>query len=183
MDRRLRKTRKAIFDAFTQLLSVKSYHHITVGEILEYADVGRATFYAHFETKDSLLKELCDDLFCHIFDAASDPPSPHDHIFTCKAPDAVFLHLFGHLENNDRHLLRLLTGQNSLLFLPYFKNGLYRLVQAQLPIFESRRHKDIPENFWIDHIVSCFLQTLFWWIEHGRQESAETITAYFHLTV
>ena len=59
MDRRQKKTREAIFNAFCELLSKKRYEQITVGEIIERADVGRATFYAHFETKDFLLKELC----------------------------------------------------------------------------------------------------------------------------
>ena len=54
MDRRQRKTRQAIFAAFTQLLSQKDFGDITVGEIIATADVGRATFYAHFETKDYL---------------------------------------------------------------------------------------------------------------------------------
>ena len=63
MDRRQRKTREAIFAAFSALLARKDFTHITVGEILELADVGRATFYAHFETKDFLLKAFCDELW------------------------------------------------------------------------------------------------------------------------
>jgi AcrR family transcriptional regulator len=59
MDRRQRKSRESIFSAFTDLLSEKDFTQITVGEIIERADVGRATFYAHFETKDYLLIELC----------------------------------------------------------------------------------------------------------------------------
>ena len=69
MDRRQRKTREAIFAALMDLLSKRDFGRITVGEIIDRADVGRATFYAHFETKDDLLKALCEELFCHIFDA------------------------------------------------------------------------------------------------------------------
>ena len=49
MDRRQRKTREAIFRAFTSLLSNKEFGQITVGQIIQQADVGRATFYALFE--------------------------------------------------------------------------------------------------------------------------------------
>ena len=94
MDRRQRKTREAIFAAFTGLLATKDFSQITVGEIIELADVGRATFYAHFETKDFLLREFCEELFCHLFDAESDSGHNHRHIFDCEGTDSVFLHLF-----------------------------------------------------------------------------------------
>ena len=49
--------------------------------------------------KDFLLKELCEELFCHIFDTESHNQNGHKHIFDCDSSDAVFLHLLRHLPN------------------------------------------------------------------------------------
>lgn len=183
MDRRQRKSREAIFTALIQLLEKKDFSQITVGQIIERADVGRTTFYAHFETKEYLLKELCRDLFCHVLDAAQGNQTAHRHLFHCDAPDSVFLHLLQHLLRNDNHILQLLAGQNNGLFLQYFKENLREIVESQLPLFEGRRNEKLPESFWIDHIASTFVETVRWWVDHGMKEPPETIFEYFSLAV
>ena len=183
MDRRQRKTREAIFKAFIELLSEKDFSQITVGEIIERADVGRATFYAHFETKDFLLKELCEELFCHVFDANNSEQSDHRHIFECDAPDSVFLHLFQHLQRNDNNILELLSSQNNELFLGYFKTNLKRLIVTQLSLFDGRKSERLPDSFWVNHIASTFVETVRWWVDNGMKESPETIAEYFYLAI
>ena len=179
MDRRQRKSREAIFSAFIALLSRKDYNKITVGEIIAGADVGRATFYAHFETKDYLLKALCEDLFCHILDDTQQKECDHRHMFTCNGTDSVFLHLFQHLQKDDNHILTLLSSRNNDLFWHYFKTNLYHLAESQLPLFAHRKNENLPLGFWVDHIAATFVETVRWWISNGMQESPEMITAYF----
>ncbi|MBR5528440.1 MAG: TetR/AcrR family transcriptional regulator [Clostridia bacterium] len=178
MDRRQKKTRDAIFRAFIYLLSQKDFEHITVGNITDLADVGRATFYAHFETKDFLLKELCAELFCHIFDSMG-KTNGHTHIFECDAPDSVFLHLFLHLQKNDNNILELLSCRNNGLFLEYFKKNLLKLAEDQLHLFESPKNKSVPRDFLVNHVASTFTETVRWWLDNGKKESPETITEYF----
>ena len=179
MDRRQHKSRDAIFSAFVALLSEKELTKITVSEIIERADVSRATFYAHFETKDFLLKDLCEELFCHIFDMAEPSSNRHRHIFSCNAPDSVILHLLQHIEKNDHQILTLLTCPNNELFLCFFKKELYRLIRQQLPMFPSDKGTNLPEDFRIRQIASAFTESIRWWADHGMTESAETIAAYF----
>ncbi len=182
MDRRQRKTREAIFSAFIQLLSEKNVGSITVGEIIDRADVGRATFYAHFETKDYLLKELCEELFCHVFDSI-EKEQAHRHIFVCDAPDSVFLHLFTHLKNNDNNILALLSGQNNELFLSYFKKGLSSLIENIPEILSSHRAKCLPKSYFVNYVCSSFVETVKWWVSGGMKESAEEIYEYFTIAV
>ena len=183
MDRRQRKTREAIFAAFTALLERKDYAHITVAEIIDLADVGRATFYSHFETKDYLLKELCQELFCHITDYVSTERQQHRHIFHCDSQGSVFLHLFEHLLRNDNRILDLLSSRNNNLFLQYFKGYLREFAVSQLSLFEDRKSPKLPESLWIDHICATFVETTRWWIDHGMKETPEIITEYFFLAV
>lgn len=183
MDRRQKKTRTAIFQAFSDLLSAKHYHQITVGEIIARADIGRATFYAHFETKDFLLKALCEELFCHIFDAAKGDENRHRHIFECEAPASVFLHLLQHLQRNDHNILRLLACENNDLFMRCFMENLKELIRDQLPMFSDKRPAGLPESFWVHHICASFVETIRWWIENGMQEDPETLTEYFLLVL
>jgi hypothetical protein len=55
VDRRIRRSQKSLHEALLSLVLEKNYDSITVQEILDRADVGRSTFYAHFEGKDELL--------------------------------------------------------------------------------------------------------------------------------
>lgn len=182
MDRRQRKTRSAIFEAFISLLSERGYERITVEQIISRADVGRATFYAHFETKEFLLLALCEELFAHVFPEAGEEDT-HSHIFDCDVPDSVFLHLFQHVQKNDNHILDLLSSQNNELFLRCFKANLVRLVRSQQALFESRKAPELPESYWVDHIASSFVESVRWWIENGMQETPETMAKYFVLSV
>jgi AcrR family transcriptional regulator len=68
MDRRQKRTRDSPLFGFRKTPYRRSpYSAITVKEIIDLANVGRSTFYAHFETKDDLLASISNDLFEHVF--------------------------------------------------------------------------------------------------------------------
>lgn len=56
-DRRVRKTRKAIQDAYFRLLSEKKSEKITVAEITREADIDRKTFYLHYDSVQDVIRE------------------------------------------------------------------------------------------------------------------------------
>lgn len=183
MDRRIRKTREAIFSAFVELLSKKDIDKITVGEIIKKADVGRATFYSHFETKDYLIKELSEELFCHIFDTMNCENKNHKHIFDCDAAESGFLHLILHLQKNDNKILDLFSCQNNEMFLTYFKNNLQKLVASQSFLFELRKNEKLPDELWTKHIANVFVEIIRWWTDNKMRETPEEILEYFYLLV
>ncbi|MEO1646588.1 MAG: TetR/AcrR family transcriptional regulator, partial [Chloroflexota bacterium] len=62
MDRRIRRTRKALQDALIDLLHEKSLENIDIQEITELADTARVTFYRHYGTKEELLIDAMHDI-------------------------------------------------------------------------------------------------------------------------
>ena len=56
--RRSRQLREAIYDAALELFAERSYDEVTVEEICERAEVGRATFFRSYGSKAGLLVEL-----------------------------------------------------------------------------------------------------------------------------
>ncbi len=179
MDRRQKKTRDAIFSAFTILLSKKNYNQISVQEIIDTANIGRTTFYSHFETKDYLLKDLCEELFGHIINTAMGLPHGHYHYSCGSEPDSVFLHLLRHLQENDRNILELLSSQNNEIFLRYFKSNLKKLILTQYADTGLLKNSKLPEDYLVNHISSSFVETVDYWLSHKMQEPPEQITEYF----
>lgn len=58
VDRRTARTRGAVTAAFVDLLLERGYEQMTVSDVVERANVGRSTFYAHYTGLDALLRQV-----------------------------------------------------------------------------------------------------------------------------
>ena len=67
-DRRVRKTKNAIKQAFIKLLAEKELERITIQDITTLADINRGTFYLHYEDKYLLLSDLEDEILAGLAD-------------------------------------------------------------------------------------------------------------------
>ena len=54
-DRRVQRTHQLLRGALVALIQEKGFEALTVQDIIDRANVGRATFYAHFDNKEDLL--------------------------------------------------------------------------------------------------------------------------------
>jgi AcrR family transcriptional regulator len=61
-DRRVARTRSAVRDALTELIFEKGYQAVTVTDIIDRANIGRSTFYAHFTDKRDVFEDTVDEL-------------------------------------------------------------------------------------------------------------------------
>lgn len=61
VDLRVVKTRKAIKEAFLNLVKSKGYEKITIQDIADEAMINRNTFYLHYVDKFDLMEKLCEE--------------------------------------------------------------------------------------------------------------------------
>lgn len=66
--RRSLQSRNAICDAVRELLTRRRLDELTVNEIVERAEISRPTFYAHFETKYSVVAALVEEMGATVYD-------------------------------------------------------------------------------------------------------------------
>ena len=179
MDRRQQKTRTAIFSAFERLLAQKKYSKITIKDIIDEANVGRTTFYEHFETKDALLSEMCSNLFHHIFSTEAEGEANHSFPLSHGDPRMVVTHILYHLQDGSQSMLRLMSGESSETFLFYFRSYLDEFVLPFLTSRMEQKNKRVPEDFLQNHISGSFLNMVQWWIRNGMKEKPENLADYF----
>ncbi|MGX7775695.1 TetR/AcrR family transcriptional regulator [Streptococcus pluranimalium] len=178
MDKRSKKTQEAIFEAFFSLLNEATFHDITVGKLIERADIGRSTFYSHFTSKDDLLAAVCANLFHHVFVESSYAEHIASDEFVEKdSLNNLLAHLFHHFQENQERVSTLFKLGDE-----YFSRNLSQELQTYLvpliiPFYKNKAM--LPESFIHHHIKSNFTSTLNWWLKKSPSTSAEEVASYF----
>jgi AcrR family transcriptional regulator len=75
-DRRVRRTRAALIDAFNHLVLQRGKGKIRVADIVEKANVGRSTFYEHFAGAEAIQMEALARPLAVLADAAAGKGDP-----------------------------------------------------------------------------------------------------------
>ena len=176
MERRRKKTRQAILAAFQELLAHKRYENIIVQDIIEAADVGRSTFYTHFETKDTLLRAMCEDMFAHVLEDVSDEGS-HDFSHDADNPTVIISHMLYHMQDQQKNIRSLLTCESRDLFLRYFREKLSETLTARGHVLLCEHR--LPTDFLINHITGSFVLMVEWWMQGGCQRTPQEMTEMY----
>ena len=175
MDRRQQKTRDAIFKAFSTLLETKRYSNITVQKIIDEANIGRSTFYAHFETKDELLKALCTDIFSHVFSDELVSEKTRDFSAVNNGLESKLTHILHHLSDSENNIVGILSCESDELFMRYFKGYLIEMFSKYL----NKTKVNAPTDFVLNHLVGSFAETVKWWIDNRMKYTPEETAKYY----
>lgn len=181
-DRRIGRTRKLMHDALIALIVEKGYEAVTVQDILDRANVGRSTFYAHFRDKDALclsgfehLRTLFEQQHHALLAAQQDGDAPEFNFI---------LEIFRHVGQHHA-LYKAISGkQSGEMILKYLHRYLYdMLIVPHRALMKNRKAPPVPVEVTTHWIVSSLLSLMIWWLENNMPYSAEKMDEQFRRLV
>jgi AcrR family transcriptional regulator len=171
-DRRSQRTYHLVSSAMMELLSEKPYEAITVQDILDRANIGRSTFYAHYYDKEDVLESITGQmlvLFSQGMQQTEDRPE--------LLPG---LELFRHAKQMQKQLQVLLKGQSGEVLLKTTQALLSKNIEQNLATgLPEKRSSSVPLEVVSQYIAGAFLNLLKWWLEAEMPYSPERMDEMF----
>jgi AcrR family transcriptional regulator len=177
-DRRVRRTRAALREALMVLMTQKGYDAVTVQEVIDRADVGRSTFYAHYTDKTDLLDDMLAQLRGRLLPPVSTEASDR------RRPLRFSLEMFRHVSDQRLLLLGLLGPSGGSPVVAHIERMLTEVVAGELgQLAAPEAPPRVPLDLVAASLVASFLATLRWWVDTEFAKTPEQMDALYQAMV
>jgi AcrR family transcriptional regulator len=177
VDRRVQRNRQRLRESLLSLVREKGFGPVTVQDIIDRANVGRATFYAHFDNKDDLLLSGLEGLRSSLKDlrrqALARSGAADERLF------AFSRELFEHVEGH-RDVFRAMASDRGAGLV---RQALHRIV---LDLVREDVEAVVPDGAGpataeaaVQFIAGGLFGLLTWWLETRARPRAEEMDALF----
>lgn len=178
IDRRSQRTRRLLNQALLELMLEQRYEDITVQHVIDRANVGRSTFYAHYLDKEDLLVSEFTRMLDALIQQIDQPGAPDRP----AAPDLTgfFQHVQGHFQ-----LYKALNRGGAMDLL--YKKGHERIRQNILQHLQERvpagHTPAIPLALAAEYMAGAILSVLKWWLGNELNFTPEQMNGLFQQLV
>jgi AcrR family transcriptional regulator len=177
-DRRIERTRQLLRGALVSLIQERGFEALTVQDIIDRANVGRATFYAHFDNKDDLLASGFEDLQASLRARQQEAQARGRGID--ERVLAYSREMFEHA-NEYRDVFRAMAGRKSGAAV---QRILHKLL-ADLIRDDVKRtvtgggSGGVPAEAMVQFLAGGMMGLLLWWLDSRMRMPAEDVNALF----
>ena len=167
-DRRVRRTKKLLTQALTQLLQEKQINEITVKELTDLADMNRGTFYLYYKDMFDMLEKIEDGMF----EALDAIVSLHEHDDVSQLTKPILLDLFRFIEDNQEMCRVLLSPHGDMNFLHRLNEVVReKCLKAWPDIRKEKGEADFDYHY--SFVVFGCAGIIRAWVNRNCPESAE----------
>ncbi len=166
-DRRITRSKQLLLDALRGRLVEVRYEKVTIQSILDRAGVGRATFYAHFDSKDDLLWSSIGGLHRALRSAGKQ---------SGRTRFGFSLPFFAHLASHRAIYQMSICHDDEITVARMMRRMLRELVRDEVT---TRAKPTDAETLTIEFVVGALWSTVVWWMDSGSPISPSEIDAHF----
>lgn len=168
-DKRTLKTKRAIKNAFIDLLIRKNVNDITITEISREADINRKTFYNNYSGIHEIISEIEEELFT-TFKAEIKGLNVNSEM---NNPYNVLIRLTSLLDSDYQFYKKILSSDlNSHLM---SKIVGYLKEQTKKVLKSKSNYNEYELNVIVDYSISGMLNVYQEWLQTGRTEPIEKL--------
>jgi AcrR family transcriptional regulator len=175
IDRRVERTRQLLRDALVSLILEKGYQKITVQDIIDRANVGRSTFYSHYQDKEDLLfsgfDELAFDLDRHRR-LPDETGGDQEHLLHS-------LEFFIHANDNRELYMAMSESGGGEQLLEIGRQHMQNHIEAHLVQFPSIG-REFPLPVITNFLAGSLLTMILWWLEQEAPYSPQEMDDMFN---
>jgi AcrR family transcriptional regulator len=172
-DRRSQRTYRLVSSAFAELMGEKPYEEILVQDILDRADIGRTTFYAHYFDKEDVLNSIvAEQLEMLTYQIAHS---------TARQRVVPSLELFEHVyHSQNQKFLALMRSRAGEPLWEALQTALGLAIEPALStLCAEKRSPPIPLPVVSEYLAGAFLTLLKWWLAADMPYPPEQMESIF----
>jgi len=177
LDRRVQRTRKLLRESIMALILEEGYDAISIQDITDKANLGRATFYLHFKDKDELLLDVMDQFMSEFFENVPQFSQNQWRLEDTKAIEKLFDFAADHYD-----LYRILIiGSGGIKA----SRQLHQIIAKNIEVCIQKEIEDLgaqpvlPAHFIANHFAGSLLATIYWWLDQDLPYSVEEMAELF----
>jgi AcrR family transcriptional regulator len=160
------------------LVTQKGYDSVTVQDVIDHADVGRSTFYAHYTDKADPLGDLLVQLRGMLVPQGSTEAPDR------RRPLRFSLEMFRHVSDQRVLLLGLLGPTGTSPVVGQIESMLTGVVRGEPELLAATEGPPrVPLDLIASSVVASFLAPLRWWVDTGFARTPESMDALFQAMV
>ncbi len=178
-DRQKQRTRQLLKDALLSLVVEKGYASITVQNIIDRANLGRSTFYAHYLDKEDLLISGMEEVVHSLISNDEDDPlikekqGENQHILST-------LPIFCHAQEQYRLHKAIVGGRGIDVVIKTIQSHLASHIQDQITqLIPKGQTLTVPPNVIAHYLAGTLLNLLIWWLDNEMPYPPERMDAMF----
>ncbi|ARB41473.1 MULTISPECIES: TetR/AcrR family transcriptional regulator C-terminal domain-containing protein [Mammaliicoccus] len=179
-DRRVRKSKRAIKQAFIQLLKENNLDRITIQQISDLADVNRGTFYLNYEDKYALLDEMENEQIEKIKGFVDirkmDLSTKNSDRFIEDFANKIIKNVITHIEHNIEFYQVILNLERK----SQIEEQLADIVRSNIKHLIGNKDNvfGIPENYYLSYVVGSMMSMIKYWVSDENRVSVEELVNY-----